>query len=215
LSVFLPVSDSIILAVRKAQYFHKKSVKSNSFYLDYLIYPILSLIQATSLSSSSFFNSNRKSRLLSVFRISLIFSTSLSFVIPLPWFQKYCDSMLTIPYQDNSASLSQSFLNYTGKSSLFQSNRISPWLKIPLGKLRVLIEPLYHLRERRNEPEQNGSCQRGSKGCQHQKRGPGNGGALKKKLFLDPKALSRALVRESPGSEGRGETKKEGRCAAP
>jgi len=89
--------------------------------------------------------------------------------------------MLTIPYQDNSASLSQSFLNYTGKSSLFQSNRISPWLKTPLGKLRSLSEPLNHLKERSKEHEENGFSQRGSQGGLYQKRGSGGGGALKKK----------------------------------
>ncbi len=87
--------------------------------------------------------------------------------------------MLTVPYQDNSASLSHPFLNYTAKSSLFQSNRISPWLKIPSGKLRSLIDN--HLKERSKEHEQRKSCQRGSQGGLYQKRGPGSGGALKKK----------------------------------
>jgi len=32
--------------------------------------------------------------------------------------------MLITSYQENSTSLSESFLNYTGKSSLFQSNKI-------------------------------------------------------------------------------------------
>jgi len=89
--------------------------------------------------------------------------------------------MLITSYQENSTSLSHPFLDYTGKSSLFQSNRISPWLRIPLGKLRSLIEPLNHLKERSKEHEQNGFSQRGSQGGQYQKRGPGSGGALKKK----------------------------------
>ncbi len=38
----------------------------------------------------------------------------------------------------------------------------------------------FTLEERRRDHEQNESCQRGSQGAQHQKRGPGSGGALKK-----------------------------------
>ena len=53
--------------------------------------------------------------------------------------------------------------------------------KIPLGKLRALIEPIHHLKERRNEHEQGRSSQWGSQGRQHKKRGQGSGWALKKK----------------------------------
>ena len=39
----------------------------------------------------------------------------------------------------------------------------------------------FTLEKGRKDHEQNGSSQRGSQGGQHQKRGPGSGGALKKK----------------------------------
>ena len=39
--------------------------------------------------------------------------------------------------------------------------------------------------------------------------------SLKKRLLLWPKALSKASVSESPGSEGRGERKKEGCSSVP
>lgn len=53
--------------------------------------------------------------------------------------------------------------------------------EVPLGKIRVLIELPYHLKESRKEHEQGRSSQRGSQGGQYQERGAGSDGALKKK----------------------------------
>ena len=74
--------------------------------------------------------------------------------------------------------------------------------KVPLGKLAVLIESLYHIGEGGHH-EQRGSSQRSSQGGQYEERGPGSGGALKKNDTVSLVGFGTFKVRQRKARKGR------------